>query len=156
MKNSQNTSPVDPTPRRRIGSRNLVILIFSAILLIISISALVGYFFFRPEELSERPLVLIHSPENEQETPIGSRVQIHATARDNSGIQRMEFWVDGTLEEVQTTALEGGITPFPMVVSWEPQEIREYTITFRAFNSLGVRAHSSIIVQGIPGRGPGR
>ena len=151
MKNSQNTPPVDPTPHRRISSRNLVILIFSAILLIISISALVGYFFFRSEDLPERPLVLIHSPENDQELPIGSRVQIHATARDNSGIQRMEFWVDGTLEDVQTTTLEDGITPFPMVVSWEPQEIREYTITFRAFNSLGVRAHSSIIVQGILG-----
>ncbi|MCJ7732919.1 MAG: Ig-like domain-containing protein [Anaerolineales bacterium] len=147
-------SPATAAPKEGIlkGKGPLLVIVFSALLVIISVLALIGYFFFLPKDSgSSRPLVLIHSPGNGAELEIGTITLIHATARDDDGITRMEFWVDGVLEEVETSSLEDGLTPFPMLVSWEPDRAGDFTLTFRGFNSNGTRASSSIIVEGVFG-----
>ena len=129
-----------------------IVIILSAVLLVISVLALVGYFFLLPKDRgSERPLVLIHSPSTGAELVIGEIAMIHASGRDEIGITRMEFWVDGSLEEVETSSLEDGLNPLPMMVSWAPDREGDIRLTFRAFNSRGVRSQSSIIVEGIVG-----
>lgn len=147
-----NSATAAPNEESKNNKAPLWIMIGSGILFLISVIALIGYFFFfRKDSGAARPLVLIHSHENGAELVIGERAMIHATGRDESGITRMEFWVNGVLEEVETSALDEGLTPFPMLVSWEPSHEGDYTLTFRAFNSRGVRASSSIIVEGVFG-----
>ncbi len=129
-----------------------ILMIASAALLLVSIAALVLYFGLRPKDSSsERPLVLIHSPGIGAELEIGAPVVVHATARDAQGITRIEFWVDGVMEEVEITSLEDGLNPFPMLVSWTPESEGDQTLTFRAFNTRGARSSSSIVVEGIWG-----
>jgi len=154
MNNSQNSQ--SPTGGPKKGSFKekapLTLIIGSAVLFLISIIALVVYFFILPKDSNPgRPLVLIHSPNMGQELEIGEMVVVHATARDENGITRMEFWVDGEMEEVEVTRLPDGLSPFPMLVSWVPENTGDHTLTFRAFNSLGTRSSTSVIVEGILG-----
>ena len=53
------------------------------------------------------------------------------------------------LVEVETTNIAGGISPFPILANWQPTTVGSHTLTVRAFNSRGVRAHSSINVEAI-------
>jgi hypothetical protein len=98
-------------------------------------------------EGTSRPLVLIHAPDNGAQVVVGDFITIHAVARDEENIVRVEFWVDEQLEDVETSNLEGGITPFPFLVDWQPEATGTYLLTVRAFNSIGGRAHSSIQVE---------
>ena len=134
------------------GKPPLALLILGGLLLIAAVLALIIYFTLFPRVRdSQRPLILIHSPENGAELLVGDTVLIHATARDAEGITRVEFWVDDQLEGVEVSSLEEGLNPFPMLVSWEPDREGEFTLTFRAFNSRGARSQSFITVQGILG-----
>ncbi len=134
------------------GKPPWILLIIGAVILITLVLALLGYFYFFPKSGgSDLPLVLIHTPATGEEVVIGDVLFIHASARDAQGITRMEFWVDGHLEEVETSSLEEGVTPFPMLASWEPDREGEITLTFRAFNSWGVRSQSSITVLAVRG-----
>lgn len=154
MKSSHNTQTPAVSWKERFtkGKPPLALLILGGLILIAAVLALVAYFFLFPRaEGSERPLVLIHSPENGAELLVGDNVLIHATARDAEGITRMEFWVDDHLEEVEVSSLDDGLNPFPMMVSWEPDREGEISLTFRAFNSRGARSQSFITVLALPG-----
>ena len=129
-----------------------VVIILSVLLFIISVLALIGYFvFFSRDSGSSRPLVLIHAPVNGEDLEIGENFLVHASARDDQGITRIEFWVDGSLEDVDTSNLEDGLNPFPFLVTWSPDGEGEHTLTFRAFNSRGLRSYTSVIVNGVWG-----
>ncbi len=135
--------------RKRRGP--VLIMIGSGLLLLITLLILVGYFFLFSKDASSRPLVQIHDPGNGDRLEIGERVTVHATARDENNITRMEFWVGDTLQEVETSGVSEGITPFPMLVSWTPDTPGEHTLTFRAFNSQGGRASGYILVNAVAG-----
>jgi hypothetical protein len=111
--------------------------------------ALIGYNLFFPTARASVPLVLIHSPQHGAQLGVGEITTIHAVARDEENITRVELWVDDELEEVQTSSLQGGITPFPMLVEWQPLTTGTHTLAVRAFNSQGSRAHGSIEVEAI-------
>jgi len=116
---------------------------------ILAILFVAGYFLLRPTEVEAKTLVLFHAPLNGDEIEVGQVITIHATARDEDNITRIELWVDGELVEVETTSLADGISPFPLLASWQPTTSGEYTLTVRAFNSRGTRAHSSVTIEAL-------
>ncbi len=64
------------------------------------------YFSQRVRAFSSHPLVLIHNPVNHDRVQTGDELVVHATARDDVGIQRMELWVDDQLIAAQDAPAE--------------------------------------------------
>jgi hypothetical protein len=116
---------------------------------VLAVLALAGYVFLTPAEAASRPLVLIHAPEHGDQLEIGQPTTIHATARAENMITRVELWVDGELTQVETSSIPGGISPFPLLADWEPTSAGIHTLIVRAFDSQGGRAHSSIEVEAV-------
>jgi hypothetical protein len=140
------------TPKRRPSLRRripLLMALFGSLCAVLAVVALAGYYFLRPVEAAARPLVLIHAPLSGDQIEVGQAVTIHATARDDNNITRMELWVDDALVQTETSRLPGGISPFPIVTNWEPTVAGMHTLTVRAFNSQGTRAHSSVNVEAV-------
>jgi len=132
--------------QRRLPAIVAIVGVLSCLLAVLAAAA---YFFLTPEDVAARPLVLFHAPLNGDQFEIGQTASIHATARDENNITRLELWADEVLVEVETTNVAGGISPFPILVNWQPTNVGSHTLTVRAFNSRGVRAHSSINVEAI-------
>lgn len=107
-----------------------------------------GYYYFSNQEAS-RPVVLINTPKNGESFDVGQTVVVQSVARDEGKVVRSEFWVNDELQHMETSSLEGGISPFPMMVDWRPDAPGEHTLTVRAFNSQGARAQASINIEAI-------
>ncbi|MFC2025881.1 thrombospondin type 3 repeat-containing protein [Chloroflexota bacterium] len=107
-----------------------------------------GYFYLYNQEASH-PVVLINTPNNGENLDVGHTAVVQSVARDERKVIRNEFWVNDELQRVETSSLEGGISPFPMMLDWQPEVPGEYTLTFRAFNSFGKRGQASISIQAI-------
>ena len=138
------------SPRSAFRQRLPVIIgIVGVLSCILAILFVAGYFLLRPTEVEAKTLVLFHAPLNGDEIEVGQVITIHATARDEDNITRIELWVDGELVEVETTSLADGISAFPLLASWQPTPSGEYTLTVRAFNSRGTRAHSSVTIEAL-------
>ncbi len=105
----------------------------------------VGYYFLSAGGAGV-PLVLFHSPLNGERLEAGQPATIRAVASDEHKIVRVELWVDGQLQESETSSVRGGISSFPLLTDWQPPSAGVHTLTVRAFNSVGVRAHSTINV----------
>jgi len=114
------------------------------------VAVLVGYYFLVPRFIA-RPLVLINSPHNGNQLETGQSVTVQAVARDDIRVTRVELWVDGQLQQIETSSLEGGTSPFPLLTDWLPTSIGIHTLTVRAFNTQGGRAHASIDVEVVEG-----
>lgn len=132
------------TIRRRLPTLIAIVGMMSCILAIMVASA---YFFLLPQEAKARTLVLFHAPLNGDQLEVGQISSIHATARDENNVTRMELWIDGELTQVETSRVPGGISPFPLVTNWEPIEVGRHTLTVRAFNSRGERAQASVNIE---------
>jgi|SaaInl7_200m_RNA_FD_contig_91_247889_length_3155_multi_4_in_0_out_0_2 hypothetical protein len=132
--------------RHRLPTIVALIGVLSCILALIAAAA---YFFLTPQEAAARTLVLIHAPLNGDQLEVGETTSIHATARNESNITRIELWVNGVLVQVETSNLAGGISPFPLLATWEAPSAGPHTLTVRAFNSRGGRAHSSVIIEAV-------
>ncbi|MDH4209606.1 MAG: Ig-like domain-containing protein, partial [Anaerolineae bacterium] len=113
-----------------------------------------AYLFFSVPRAEARPVVLIQSPGQGEKVQVGEAVVVQATARDQTGIVRVELWVDGELEEAQRSSLAEGTSPFPLVTRWKPSSPGTHTLAVRAFNSQDARAHVTIGVEavGLPDR----
>ena len=107
-----------------------------------------AYFFFVPTA-EAKPLVLINSPRYGERIGVGELVTIHAIARDEAKVTRVELWVDGELQEAKATNLAEGISPFPLLAQWRPLSPGAHTLTVRAFNAHDGRAHGSVHVEAI-------
>lgn len=94
-----------------------------------------------------RPMVLIRSPDHGEQVQVGGTITVHSIARDKGKVARVEFWADGQLQETQTSTLPGGTSPFPLLARWQPVSPGTHTLTVRAFNSQGGRAHASVNVE---------
>ncbi len=111
--------------------------------LIVIISVLAGGYMWLAAPASA-PMVLINSPRNGENIPIGRDVIIQSIARDERKIKRMELWVDGVLFDAQTSNVSGGISPFPMITNWQPTTVGAHTIVVRAFNTRGAQSQATI------------
>jgi hypothetical protein len=121
-------------------------LVLIVLLGLIAVAALVGYFYFLQPTRSTLPVVLIRSPRNGEELQVGQETIIHSIARSESKVTRVELWIDGQIQESEASSLPGGTSPFPLVTRWQPTAPGNHTLTVRAFNSGGGRAHASISV----------
>jgi len=108
-----------------------------------------AYFFFSVPSAEARPVVLIGSPGQGDEVQVGEAVLVQATARDHTGVVRVELWVDGQLYESQGSTLPEGTSHFPLVTRWEPSSPGTHTLAVRAFNANDARAHVSLSVEAV-------
>jgi LysM repeat protein len=102
------------------------------------------YFSVRVRTFYLRPLVLIHNPVNHDRVGIGENQFVHATARSQAGIRRMELWADDVL--VAERQAEQGSLPTSMVLAadWMATDAGEHRLVVRATSGRDVDGQSSI------------
>lgn len=139
-----------PPPRRRGMGRVTVPLLVAMVGLcfVLAVAAALGYLFLWPRGAT-RPLVLIHSPRHGEQIEVGQEVTVRSVARDESKVVRVELWVDGQLQESQTSNLPGGSSPFPLLARWQPTSPGTHTLIARAFNARGGQGQASVNVEAV-------
>jgi hypothetical protein len=120
-------------------------LLVSACCLVAAVGGL-AYFLYVPT-VEARPVVLISSPGRGEKVEVGEAVVVQASARDDTGVVRVEFWVDGELLEARRSPLPEGSSPFPVVTRWQPSSPGTHTVAVRAFNSEDASAYVSMSVE---------
>jgi hypothetical protein len=130
--------------------RRIAITVGAVFLVLGCVAALAGglAYFLWPRAVT-RPMVLIRSPGYGEQVQVGETVTVHSIARHEGKVARIELWVDGQLQDAQTTTMPGGISPFPLLASWEPLSPGTHTLTVRAFNPQAGRGQASINVEAI-------
>jgi len=108
-----------------------------------------AYLFFLVPRAEAQPVVLIQSPGQGDEVQVGEAVLVQASARDQTGVVRVELWVDGQLRQSQGSTLSEGTSPFPLVTRWEPSSPGTHTLAVRAFNSEDARSYVSLSVNAV-------
>ena len=104
------------------------------------------YFNARARAFNLKPLVLIHAPLNRDQVEVGDGVLVHATARENAGLRRIELWVDGQLIDARDSA-EETVTILTLSSHWNPTEAGTHVLIVRAISSGGVDGQASVILQ---------
>lgn len=87
---------------------------------------------------TEPPTVSITSPTDG--TEIANRVSVNATASDNDGVARVEFYIDGDLRSTDTSS--------PYSYTWHTQKVSAgpHTIMATAWDAAGLNASHTITV----------
>lgn len=127
--------------------RRVATIVLGLLLALCLISAIGGLAYLLWPQGVARPVVLIDSPGYGESVAMGDMVTVHAVARDDAKVTRVELWVDGQLQESQASLLPGGTSPLPLAVQWQPDSPGAHRLVARAFNADGVRAHASIEVE---------
>ncbi len=138
-------APVYHPPKRR-SKLPIVVAILGTLCAFTAVLALAGYYFFVPQETTS-PVVLIREPQHGDQFLVGERVTVRALARDENNITRIEYWADGQLLHAQTSNLPSGVSPLPLLTSWQPTTPGKHTLVVRAFNSQNQRSQASIDVE---------
>ncbi|MEW5717181.1 MAG: thrombospondin type 3 repeat-containing protein, partial [Chloroflexota bacterium] len=127
--------------------RSCLVLFGALVIAILFIAAAIAIVLLSPRVT--HPSVLINSPRNATRVSVGQDTIIQAIARDDQKIKRVELWVDDKLQDAQDTNVSGGISPFPLTMTWRPTISGTHTVVVRAFNSEGARSHATISVQAL-------
>ncbi len=138
-------APTYHPPKRR-SKLPIVVAILGTLCAFTAVLALAGYYFFVPQETT-LPVVLIREPQHGDQFLVGERVTVRALARDENNITRIEYWADGQLLYAQTSSLPGGVSPLPLLTSWQPTTPGAHTLVVRAFNSQNQRSQASVDVE---------
>jgi len=113
------------------------------------LTLLLGWFYRRGRAFDSRPLVLIHEPGFDEQFQVGDGVIIHATARENNGLSRIELWIND--EQVDLYEAEDQATTNLVLFStWIPTYEGEHQIIVRAISTDGISGQSSILINAIP------
>jgi hypothetical protein len=123
-----------------------------AVFLVLGCLAAVGgglAYFYYGTAVEARPVVLISSPRYGEQMEVGESGIVQAVARDATGVVRVELWVDGQLQESQTSTLPEGTSSFPVLAEWQPSSPGTHVLVCRAFNAQGGRGQASISVEAI-------
>ena len=131
--------------------RRIAAIVVALLLVLCCLAAAAGglaYFFYVPA-VEARPVVLIGSPAQGAEVQVGEAVLVQATARDQTGVVRVELWVDSQLYESQGSTLPDGTSNFPLVTRWEPTSPGTHTLAVRAFNGEDARSYVSLSVEAV-------
>lgn len=115
-----------------------------ALLCIVGISLF--YFQARAKAFNSRPLVLIHAPINHDLVGIGDGVLVHATAREDNGLRRIELWADDQLIEARDASSES-VTNLTLSSRWIPEQTGAHVLIARAISADGVEGQSTVTVQ---------
>ena len=135
-------------------------------LIVLAVLAVAGYFYFSPAArlpfglsqttdeniFSNGPGVVIQQPQPYTQINKGDSLLFSATAVDDSGVIRIDLWVDDQMVLSQSSPDENGITPlslnYPLVATAEGT----YTLVARAYNKQGLMgeslAHSVNVIAG--------
>jgi hypothetical protein len=132
-------------------NRSKAILLGILVLMVICLAlALLGYLICsgrRRQALEERPLVLIHAPLNREQLSLGQGVIVHATARAQGGVARVELWTDGAFVAARESLEEGPLSPLVLSAGWEPATLGAHTLLVRAISPGGVSGQATIAVE---------
>lgn len=96
--------------------------------------SLVTLWYFEQKTGVRQPVISLHQPANGSRVVAGNPVVVQATAIDETGIARMELWVNDVLAERRISASASGESPFLADFSWTPQEAGSHTLEVRAYN----------------------
>jgi hypothetical protein len=110
------------------------------------VAAVAINYYIRPAVAQARLSVNFTTPQSGEQVPVGQPVMVHAVARSDNKIGRVELWIDGELHTAQDSALPGGSSPFPLVSTWQPLSAGTHVLIARAFSADGVRAHATVNV----------
>jgi len=135
-------------PARRRGRILIPLVVLLGLCVLLAVAAAAGYYFLWPRS-EARPLVLIRSPRHGEQVEVGQEVTVHSIARDEGKVTRVELWVDGQLQEAQTSTLPGGSSPFPLLARWQPSSPGTHTLIARAFNARGGRGQAAVNVEAV-------
>ncbi len=113
-----------------------------ALLLIVGFSLF--YFQGRAKAFHSRPLVLIHAPMNHDRVGIGDGVLVHATAREDNGLRRIELWADDQLIEARDAPEP--VKNLTISSHWNPAQAGGHVLVVRAISSDGVEGQSTVTV----------
>jgi len=147
--NNQN-SPKTRNTNTGLSKRNCGILAgITAILGMCCVLGLAGMLAYRLMNPIPRrgPIVFFRNPTHGMRLPYGEAVSVHAIARDERRVTRVELWVDDALLHTQTSSQPEGVSPFPIITNWQPTSPGAHTLTVRAFNAQKGRAQASVTVE---------
>ncbi len=119
---------------------------FLGVIFLVGLCILIsGLFYFnaRARAFNLRPLVLIHSPINHDQVAVGDGVLVHATARENGGLRRIELWIDNKLIDAHDSG-EGNAATLTLSSHWRPTRAGAYVLIVRAISSGGVDGQASV------------
>lgn len=123
--------------------RWLLLLAALLVLCIFGSAALIGNSIYNPRPIT-RPVVLFHTPLDGASVTVGDELLLHAVARGEVRISRLEIWIDDELYDSHSSTLEEGTSPLPHQVHWTVAIPGEHTLTVRAFNVDGERSQASV------------
>ena len=102
------------------------------------------------KDFDSRPLVLIHAPTNHDRVEVGSAVLIHASARQQNGLQTLELWVDDILTAKYEIPPEETTNSMTLSDNWIPTQSGGHTLIARATSIDGVQGQAAIVVGVVP------
>ncbi len=121
--------------------------VLAVLCILVSLAAGVVYFTsMQKRAFNSRPLVLIHSPRNHEQVPIGERVSVHATGHAVDGLLRLELWSGDELMAMQE-APESHPTTMVLATDWMPTVEGVHVLVVRAVGTNGVEGQATIAVQ---------
>lgn len=116
-----------------------------ALALLCSVGISFFYFQGRAKAFNSRPLVLIHSPINHDRVEVGDGVLVHATAREDNGLRRIELWADDQL--IAARDVSESVTNLTLSSHWIPEQTGAHVLIARAISADGVEGQSTVTVQ---------
>jgi LysM repeat protein len=123
-----------------------------ALVVICLVLALLGYLVYslqRRQAMEGRPLVLIHTPFNREQIPLGDGVLAHVSARAQGGVARVELWADGVLVAAQDAPAEGPVPLLALSAGWQPQTLGPHTLVVRAVSAAGVEGQATVVIESV-------
>src|SRR5512142_3096272 len=105
--------------KRSILRWGLGAVVLGIVLICVAVAA-IFYFQRRSAAFNSRPLVLIQTPINHDRLAVGEIIPVHATAREQSGLRRIELWVDDEFISGRDSP-EGGATSLTLTSAWRPE-----------------------------------
>ncbi len=123
-----------------------ILAVLAIVVLILAAAALGAFQYYRHLAIQSHPLVLIHTPLNHESLSSSDTISIHATARSDRGIRRMQTWVDDQLFASDVAAAD----PQTLMVihkTWIPATTGLHTIVVVAETANGFEGQSSIKVE---------
>jgi len=127
--------------------RRAILLAVLGLVVICVVVLLAVYLLLRSRALEERPLVLIHSPIHLEETELGDGLLVHATARSESGVARIELWADGEFVAAREQLERGPVSLMVLTAGYQPLTRGSHTLVVRATSAGGVDGQATVAIQ---------
>ncbi len=132
---------------KKISRRRLVLaLILIGLLLLAILAGLIIFNRLESKAIKDHPLVLIQTPENRDRVDLGQEVSLHATARSQNGIARIELWADDAFVIAHDTPEDQILSPAVLHTYWEPVTAGPHTLVVQAISNSGVRGQATVTI----------